>query len=217
RLDPLSIINLWRRDPETYEQYFDDLRDQGWSDERLEALRELAKILPPLPDMVRFADFSAFDPEVIAEWRQFYDAPDWIREPMALIGITNEEPRDWANKYWFSHWIQPGRYELGEIYRRGLLGEPLVGQEEIGKPKEEGDAEFMVKLAFRTMGYSSFWQENLLQLVREVPTRVDVRRWWDMRTIDETELRSIYQRRGYFGKDLENYVTWTKVYVAFPD
>ncbi|GAJ03211.1 unnamed protein product, partial [marine sediment metagenome] len=35
--------------------------------------------------------------------------------------------------------------------------------------------------------------------------------------IDETELRSIYQRRGYFGKDLENYVVWTKVYVAFPD
>jgi len=217
RLDPLSIIDLWRRDPETYEKYFDDLRDQGWSDERLEALRELAKILPPLPDMTRFADFSAFDPEVIAKWRQFYDAPSWIADPMALIGITNEEPRDWANKYWFSHWIQPGRYELGEIYRRGLLGKPLVGQEEIGLPKEEGDAEFMVKLAFRTMGYSSFWQENLLQLVREVPTRVDVRRWWDMRTIDETELRSIYQRRGYFGKDLENYVTWTKVYVAFPD
>ncbi|GAH93258.1 unnamed protein product, partial [marine sediment metagenome] len=217
RLDPLSIINLWRRDPETYEQYFDDLRDQGWSDERLEALRELAKILPPVPDMVRFADFSAFDPEVIAKWREFYDAPGWIADPMSLIGITNEPPRDWANKYWFSHWIQPGRYELGEIYRRGLLGEPLVGQEEIGKAKEEGDAESMVKLAFRTMGYSSFWQENLLQLVREVPTRVDVRRWWDMRTIDEAELRSIYQRRGYFGKDLENYVTWTKVYVAFPD
>lgn len=38
-----------------------------------------------------------------------------------------------------------------------------------------------------------------------------------MRTIDEAELRSIYQRQGYFGKDLENYVLWTKVYVAFPD
>ncbi|GAH44519.1 unnamed protein product [marine sediment metagenome] len=38
-----------------------------------------------------------------------------------------------------------------------------------------------------------------------------------MRTIDETELRALYQRHGYFGKDLENYVIWTKVYVAFPD
>ncbi|MBA7709345.1 hypothetical protein ES703_118260 [subsurface metagenome] len=165
--------------------------------------------------MVRFADFSAFDPEVIAKWREFYDAPSWISDPMELIGITNEAPRDWANKYWFSHWIQPGRYELGEIYRRGLLGEPLLGKEEIGEAGGEGEAEAMVKLAYKTMGYSGFWQDMLLQLVREVPTRVDVRRWWDMRTIDEEELRSIYQRQGYFGKDLENYVNWTKVYTDF--
>ncbi|GAI60680.1 unnamed protein product, partial [marine sediment metagenome] len=50
-----------------------------------------------------------------------------------------------------------------------------------------------------------------------IPTRVDVRRWWDMRSIDETELRSIYHRQGYHGKDLDNYVKWTKIYVDFPD
>ncbi|GAI76368.1 unnamed protein product, partial [marine sediment metagenome] len=101
--------------------------------------------------------------------------PGWVSDPMSLIGITNEPPRDWANKYWFSHWIQPGRFELGEIYRRGLLGEPLIGQEEVGGAGGEGEAEKMVKLAYRTMGYSPFWQDMLLELVREVPTRVDVR------------------------------------------
>jgi len=217
RLDPSTVINLWRRDKTQYEPFFEDLKDQGWNDDRLDALRELAKILPPLPDMVRFADFSSFDPEVIDAWREFYDAPGWISEPMSLLGITNEAPRDWANKYWFSHWIQPGRYELGEMYRRGLLGSPLLGQTEVGGGSEEGEAEATIKLAYKTMGYSSFWQDRLLQLVREIPTRVDVRRWWDMRTIDETELRSLYQRHGYFGKDLDNYVIWTKVYVAFPD
>ena len=217
RFDPATITSIWRRDKPAYEKFWEDLKDQGWDEERIEVAKELAKIIPPLPDMVRFADFSAFDPEVIEKWREFYDAPGWISDPMSLIGITNEPPRDWANKYWFSHWIQPGRFELGEIYRRGLLGEPLIGQEEVGGAGGEGEAEKMVKLAYRTMGYSPFWQDMLLELVREVPTRVDVRRWWDMRTIDETELRSIYQRRGYFGKDLENYVVWTKVYVAFPD
>jgi len=215
RLDPISVINAWRRDKATYTKLFDDLKDQGWNEDRLNVLRELAKIIPPLADMVRFADFSAFDPEVIAKWREFYDAPGWVADPMSLLGVTNEPPRDWANKYWFSHWIQPGRYELGEIYRRGLLGEPLVGKEEIGEPGGEGEAEELVKLAYRTMGYSGFWQDMLLQLVREVPTRVDVRRWWDMRTIDEEELKSLYQRRGYFGKDLKNYVNWTKVYTDF--
>jgi len=217
RLDTGSIIAAWLRDKPGNEALWEDLKDQGWDEDRIAVAKELAKIIPPLADMVRFADFSAFDPEVIAKWRQFYDAPGWVTDPMSLIGITNEEPRDWANKYWFSHWIQPGRYELGEIYRRGLLGTPLVGSEEVGGPGGEGEAEEAVKLAYRTMGYSAYWQDLLLQLVRSIPTRVDVRRWWDMATIDEAELRSLYQRQGYFGKDLENYVLWTKVYVAFPD
>ncbi|GAH98328.1 unnamed protein product, partial [marine sediment metagenome] len=50
-----------------------------------------------------------------------------------------------------------------------------------------------------------------------IPTRVDVRRFWDMRTIDEARLRDIYQAMGYWEEDLEDYVLWTKVYVAFPD
>jgi len=216
-LDLEKIIEIWRRDKPQNERWFEDLKFFGYDDERIAVIKELAKIIPPLADMVRFADFSAFDPDVIAKWKQFYDAPGWISDPMELIGITNETPRDWANKYWFSHWRQPGRYELGDMYRRGLLGKPLIGQDEIGGGSTEGEAEATIKLAYKTMGYSSFWQDALLDLVREIPTRVDVRRWWDMRTIDETELRSIYQRQGYFGKDLENYVIWTKVYVAFPD
>jgi len=211
-----QVIAIWLRDKPNNEKWFEDLKYFGFDDERIEVIKELGKILPPLADMVRFADFSAFDPEVIEKWREFYDAPDWISQPMSLLGITNEEPRDWANKYWFSHFVQPGRFELGEMYRRGLLGKPLVGQDEVGGGSTEGEAEDTIKLAYKTMGYSSFWQDRLLELVREVPTRVDVRRWWDMRTIDEAELRSIYQRQGYFGKDLENYITWTKVYTDFP-
>ncbi|KKN22385.1 hypothetical protein LCGC14_0915770 [marine sediment metagenome] len=216
RLDPQTIAALWLRDKEKYQGLWSDLLDQGYSAIRLEGMQELVKIIPPLADMVRFADFGSFDPKIIELWREFYDAPSWITEPMSLLGITNEAGRDWANKYWFSHWRQPGRFELGEIYRRGLLGTPKIGQEEIGGDGSDGPAEELVKNAYLTQGFSSFWQDHLLQLVREIPTRVDIRRWWDMRTIDETELRSLYQRHGYFGKDLENYVVWTKVYTDFP-
>ncbi|GAJ12607.1 unnamed protein product, partial [marine sediment metagenome] len=60
-------------------------------------------------------------------------------------------------------------------------------------------------------------REDLFKLFRAVPTRVDVRRFWDMRTIDEPRLRDIYQAQGYWEEDLEDYVMWTKVYVDFPD
>ncbi|MBA7685336.1 hypothetical protein ES703_93759 [subsurface metagenome] len=195
RLDPATITRIWLRDKEKYEKLWKDLKQQGWTEDRIEVAKELAKIIPPLPDMVRFADYSAFDPEVIERWREFYDAPDWIRAPFSLLGVE----ADWADKYWFSHWVQPGRFELSELHRRDLISDDDV------------------KLAYRTMGYSPFWQEYLLKLVRAVPTRVDVRRWWDMRTIDEARLREVYHAQGYYDKDLDDYVLWTKVYVAFPD
>lgn len=195
RLDPLQVITAWRRDQEKYGHLFDDLKDLGWSDERIEALKFFTLFYPPAADMIRFADFGAFDPAVIAKWREFFDAPGWIKEPMSLIGINEE----WANRYWFSHWRQPGRFELGELHRREKIDDELV------------------KMAYLTQGFSSFWQDKLLELVKEVPTRVDVRRFWDMATIDEARLRQIYHAQGYYDQDLEDYVLWTKVYVAFPD
>jgi hypothetical protein len=195
RFDADTVTRIWLRDKAKYEGWWDDVKDLGWGDDKVEVAKELAKIIPPLADMVRFADYSAFDPEVIARWQEFYDAPNWIREPMSLLGVEGE----WPNRYWFSHWVQPGRFELGELHRRDLISDDDV------------------KLAYRTMGYSPFWQEYLLKLVRAVPTRVDVRRWWDMRTIDEARLREIYHAQGYYDKDLDDYVLWTKVYVAFPD
>lgn len=195
RLDAQTVSQLWLRDPALYEPLWKDVADQGVTPARIAFLKELAHILPPLADMVRFADFGAFDPAVIEMWREFYDAPGWITEPMSKIGITG----DWANKYWFSHWRQPGRFELGELHKRGQIDDATV------------------KNAYLTQGYSSFWQDKLLELVKEVPTRVDIRRWWDMRVIDEAELRELYHAQGYYGRWLDLYVLWTKVYVAFPD
>ena len=195
RLDPATITALYRRDKVAYEKFWEDLKHQGWTPDRIEAAKELVKVIPPLSDMVRFADFSAFDPAVIAKWREFYDAPGWIKEPMKLVGIEG----DWADKYWFSHWRQPGRFELGEMHRRELIDDDTV------------------KTAYLTMGYSTFWQDSLLELVKEPWTRVDIRRMWDMRTISEEQLRKGYHKLGYYDEELEGMMLWTKVYVAFPD
>ncbi|GAJ07159.1 unnamed protein product, partial [marine sediment metagenome] len=124
---------------ETEQDWQQDIHEQGWSDERVEALmasyrvilsigelRELylrgmlgegeaakteaiARIMqhgitendanrllalfetiPPLSDMVRFADFAGFDPEVIEKWREYYDAPDEVRKAFALVGIFGD-------------------------------------------------------------------------------------------------------------------------------
>ena len=62
RFDPGTITRIWLRDKPAYEKYWEDLKAHGWDDERIEVAKELAKIIPPLADMVRFADYSSFDP-----------------------------------------------------------------------------------------------------------------------------------------------------------
>jgi hypothetical protein len=192
RLDPLTIQLVWLRDNAKYEHLWQDLKDQGWDDERIEVYKELAHIVPPISDMVRFADFGSFDPEIIEIWREFYDAPSWIKEPMAKAGITGE----WADKYWFSHWVQPGRYELGLMRHRGYIDDQTV------------------KNAYRTQGFSSFWQDLLLKLSYEPYTRVDVRRMYKVEVLDEAGVKKAYMDLGYDEEKAANLTEFTLKYYA---
>jgi len=174
-LDYRDVQSIWIRDKVKYEKWLNDLKIAGWSEERIEVLKELAHIVPPVADMVRFADFGSFDPHIIELWKEFYDAPNWIKEPMAKAGITGE----WADKYWFSHWQQPGRYELGLLRARDHIDDDTV------------------KNAYLTQGFSSFWQDLLLKLVWEPYTRVDVRRMYKVGVLDEAGVKRAYQDLGY--------------------
>lgn len=195
RLDPLNLQWVWVRDEAKYEHLWQDLHDQGWDDERIEVYKELAHIVPPVSDMVRFADFGSFDPHIIELWREFYDAPDWIKEPMAKAGITGE----WADKYWFSHWTQPGRYELGIMRHRDYIDDETV------------------KNAYLTQGYSSFWQELLLKLSWESYTRVDVRRMYKVGVLDEAGVKRAYRDLGYDDEKAAGLTEFTLKYYARPE
>ena len=192
RLDPVTIQQIWLRDKGAYDHLWKDLHDQGWDEERIGVWKELAHIIPPLADMVRFADFGSFDPEIIDIWREFYDAPSWIVEPMSKIGITGE----WANKYWFSHWRQPGRYELGLMRVRDYIDDTTV------------------KNAYRTQGYSSYWQELLLKLAYEPFTRVDVRRMYKVEVLDQAGVKRAYMDLGYNEEKAQALTDFTLKYYA---
>ncbi|MBA7589364.1 hypothetical protein ES708_31449 [subsurface metagenome] len=138
---------------------------------------------------------EVFEPELREKYQlDKFLPPDFLKWA-EKVGITGEV----AKNYWASHWVLPSLMSIQELWRRKIL------------KKEDVDA-FWTELDM-----VPWVREDLFKLFRAVPTRVDVRRWWDMRTIDEARLRDIYQAQGYWEEDLEDYVTWTKVYVAFPD
>ena len=184
----------------------------GYDEKDIPELEKLKDIIPPLPDMTRFADFGSFDPHIIALWREYYDAPGWISEPMAKIGISNEPPNDWANKYWFSHWRQPGRFELGELHRRFLLDPGARSRFEAGDTGADAAQDELVKNAYLTQGFSAFWQGLLLKLVEQPLTRVDVRRMHKLGLLTDVELSVAYRAVGYYGENNAKMVEFTKAY-----
>jgi len=195
RLDPISFITAWRRDPAAYEKYFDDLRDQGWSDDRMEALKFFTLFMPSAQDLVNWQAKEVFEPAMIAKYGldDEFEALDLTL--FEKIGVTEEQ----ALNFWRAHWEHPEFRTIVEMLRRTDF-------------TEEDMSDW-----FRLVEIPPFWRQKLIDISYEVPTRVDVRRFWDMRTIDEARLREIYAWQGYHGKDLDDYVLWTKVYVAFPD
>jgi len=195
RLDPMSVITAWRRDPAKYEHYFQDLREQGWSDERIEALKFFTLFYPAPADLVNWQAKEVFEPAMISKYGLRDELGELRRDDFYKAGMSDDQ----IDNYWMAHWEHPEFRTVVEMLRRTDFSEDDM------------------RAWFRLVEIPPFWRDKLIQISYEVPTRVDVRRFWDMRTIDEARLREIYAWQGYHGKDLDDYVLWTKVYTAFPD
>lgn len=216
RLDPLSVITAWRRDAETYNKYFDDLKDQGWSDDRIEALKFFTEFYPTPQDLVTWLAREVFEPEMIDRYGLDDEAP------LDQLGLFEKAGvnKDQMINYWRAHWEHASFGQVVEMLHRGILTlgktppEPPTTPE--GWTKRDAEGQEAIYDWYRLIEIPPFWRDRLTAMTWNVPTRVDVRRWWDMRTIDEAELYNIYHRQGYHGDDLDNYVRWTKVYTDFP-
>ena len=195
RFDPISVITAWRRDPEKYAKYFGDLKDMGWSDERMEALKFFTEFLPSPRDLVEWEAKEVFEPAMVEKYGLADEFETLDLSLFAKVGVTPEQARN----FWIAHWEHASWLQVVEMLRRGQL-------------KEEDVWDW-----FRLVEIPPFWRQKLINISWEVPTRVDVRRFWDMRTIDEARLREVYTAIGYHGKDLDDYVLWTKIYTDFPD
>ncbi|GAH66134.1 unnamed protein product, partial [marine sediment metagenome] len=194
RLDPMSVITAWRRDKAKYEKLFKDLKDQGWTDDRIEALKFVTLYYPSPGELVHWTAREVFEPEMVAKYGLTAGIDKLRREDFYKAGMNDEQ----IDNHWIAHWEHASFMQIIEMLHRGIITEQDV------------------KDWFPLVEIAPFWAENLIKIAYTWPTRVDVRRWWDMRTIDEARLRELYEGMGYRGTNLEDYIRWTKVYTDFP-
>lgn len=198
RLDPLSAIQGWRRDielPPEISDIFDELRDRGWSDGRIEFLKRITEVMPTPQDLVLWSGREVFEPDAVRKYGLDDEFEKLDLSLFAKIGISKEIARN----HWRAHWQHASFTQIVQMRRRGLITDEDVYE------------------WFRLVEIPPYWRHLLADLIWVKPTRVDLRRFWDMRTIDETALREYYLALGYHDKELEDYVLWTKVYTGFPN
>lgn len=195
RMDPGTVIHAFWRGHMTEERMRSTLVDHGLDETDIETLINVTKFYPAPADLVHWQAREVFEPAMRTKYGLGAELGEIEREPFYKAGMTDEQ----IDNYWMAHWEHASWVQVVEMVRRGQMTEDDVRD------------------WFRLVEIPPYWRDKLIAVSWEVPTRVDVRRFWDMRTIDEARLREIYTAQGYHGKDLEDYVLWTKIYVDFPD
>lgn len=153
RFDPTNAIRLWRRFNTQWGKYLDDLKQQGWNDERIEALKDATKEFPSLQDVINFYAKEAFEPDMIVRYGLGDEMPPYEGTLFEQLGVPSEV----ASMYWYAHWIHPAFREVTEMLHRGLITDEDVYQ------------------WYRVVEIPPYWRDKLTTLSWDLPNRIELR------------------------------------------
>jgi len=161
RLDPTSVITAWRRDPTKYGKLFEDLKDSGWSDDRIEALKFFTQVMPTPRDYVGFLAHEVFEPDMVAKYGLLSEGDKIDKEPAKKIGLLEDE----LQLYWMDHWEHPEWGTIKELRHRDQI--------------EDQDVDDW----FRLVEIPEYWRPKMREVLWGLPNRIEIRmmaRYLDM-------------------------------------
>jgi hypothetical protein len=170
-----DIIRAYRHNEISEQEYNNLLRLNG-VDERSKRYFEIAtKVYPSLSDLVRFAVREVFNSSVVERFKYGEDMPERFIEEAKKVGLDEE----YAKMYWFAHWELPSVNMGIEMFRRGII--------------TKDEFEELLKLH----DVAPAWREKIIQVLYELPTRVDLRRMYRIGVINEEYVYNTYIKLGY--------------------
>lgn len=152
-----------------------ELIKRGYKQDEIAKIRELQKVIPGLPDIIRMAVREAFTPEVVRRFQLHAELPGEMVAWAKKQGLSE----DWAKAYWASHWELPSLSMGFEMLHRGEITEDEM------------------KLLIRTHDVSPFWRDRLMNISYTPYTRVDVRRMYDSKVLGVGDVYQSYRDIGY--------------------
>jgi len=159
RFPPDQVRGLWlRKFPSEAERdkWFQDLRDQGFSEDRIEALKQLFYVLPTPSDIVLWLGREVFEPGMVTKYG--LDSEWDLVEKYGLewfdkIGMS----REMAQNYWRAHWVHAAIGQVYSMLHRGLITEDDMRE------------------YYRLVEIPEFWRDRLTELSWDLPNRIELR------------------------------------------
>ncbi|MEM2506953.1 MAG: hypothetical protein QXF61_07930 [Nitrososphaeria archaeon] len=190
-----NAIYAYRRKIITYDELKAVFNANGIDESEIEKYIKVTEFFPSPSDIIRFAVREVFTEEIVEKYKMYEDLPLEFLELASQVGI----PELVAKWYWYAHWELPSLTMAFEMFRRKIINEDEL------------------KTLMRTLDIMPFWRDKLLQLAYEIPTRVDVRRMYEMGIIDRNKVKEYYEKMGYTPEDAEILTKWTEVEYATED
>jgi len=153
RLDPASWITLFRRGYEQFDKVKDDLAQQGWDTDRIEALKFSTQAFPTLSDVITFYAKEAFEPDMIEEYGLRDEMPPYEGTLFEKLGV----PQEIAELYWISHWFHPAFREVTDMLHRGEITDDDVYK------------------WYRVQEIPPKWRDKLTSISWDLPNRIELR------------------------------------------
>ena len=187
-LDPDDLREAYNRGIIAPQAAIDELRWQGYTEQRADFIVQLWSELPPPSDLIRMAVREAFDEVFVAQYTTDAEFPEEFAEHAAAQGYA----RPWARKYWRAHWELPSAEQGFEMFHRKKI-----------EPEQLDDL-------LKALDYAPFWRGRLRDIAYTTPTRVDVRRMYASKVLNLEQVRRLYTDLGYAPEFADALTDWTR-------
>ena len=163
--------------------------------------RQLLSIMPTLPgvnDVVRFSVREAYRDDVVIQFALDEGFETIPPLEYGRLGLATEDMKH----FWRSHWELPSLGQAFEMYHRtvavgegegDIVASPFPG----GGQRQTVIGLDTVQTLLRTQDIMQYFREPLTKIAYQVPTRVDIRRFFEVGIVDEHEVYFTYLDQGF--------------------
>lgn len=181
-----QIRTLYLRKEMNEDEMYQHMRKLGYTDTRIANIVKTWYVIPGAGDLFSLVSREAFEPDAIRKLGLGDEFPESQVASLEANGIT----REWALKYWYAHWQQPGIQQGFDMLHRGEIDLDILNE------------------LFKTVEIPPFWREKLTNIAYHPYTRVDAKRMHALGVLDDTKLYWAYRDLGYDDEKAQNMTVW---------